>query len=749
VAPHADPAQIRLRYRGATDLRLDAQGNLIYTTELGDLTETAPIAWQETEGKRTLVETRFRIEGDTVSFQVAAYNPDHPLVIDPTLVYSGFLGGSGIDRGYGIAVDGAGNAYVTGSSDGGFPQWYPDDCSAPNPFCYFSPALPAAFIAKINVTGTALVYSSYLGGAEFGYGIAVDGAGNAYVTGVIGHPGLPVVNCGWSGCAAQNGYFDAFVAKINAAGTALVYSGYLSGSAWNEGRGIAADSAGNAYVTGFTVDPTTNPGAPLVNFPVANCGWTGCTAHNDGYRDAFITKINADGSALVYSGFLGGSDQEEAHGITIDVDGNAYVTGFTASADFPVANCGWAGCTAVNGYSDAFITKVNAAGSALVYSGFLGGSGLGGAEEGHGIAVDSAGNAYVTGYTSSADFPVVGSLSNYAGFTTYGGNNRRDAFITKINAAGSALVYSGFLGGGRHDVGHGIAVDTAGNAYVTGYTDDDTTDFPAVGALSNFAGFTTHNGGTDAFIAQVNAAGNALVYSGFLGGTGYDEGLAIAVDGAGNVYVTGETVHAADGFPVQGTSAIPGFTDYYGGSDAFVAKIAPVFASADITPSLDFGPQLFNTTSAARIATVTNTGANPVSILAIAHGGADPGDFGFPAAGSTCIAGSTVLLAGESCQLHAPCRPRTLGLSRCRDHRRFPQRHVVRHRCRQWPDRDARSAGARIRPGRSGRHGRPAHDHAHQHRQRGACDLGHCGRGAFQPHARLPGFAQSRGVLRD
>jgi len=252
---------------------------------------------------------------------------------------------------------------------------------------------------------------------------------------------------------------------------------------------------------------------------------------------------------------------------------------------------------------------------------------------------------------------VVGSLSNYAGFTTYGGNNRRDAFITKINAAGSALVYSGFLGGGRHDVGHGIAVDTAGNAYVTGYTDDDTTDFPAVGALSNFAGFTTHNGGTDAFIAQVNAAGNALVYSGFLGGTGYDEGLAIAVDGAGNVYVTGETVHAADGFPVQGTSAIPGFTDYYGGSDAFVAKIAPVFASADITPSLDFGPQLFNTTSAARIATVTNTGANPVSILAIAHGGADPGDFGFPAAGSTCIAGSTVLLAGESCLIMASFTP--------------------------------------------------------------------------------------------
>jgi len=276
------------------------------------------------------------------------------------------------------------------------------------------------------------------------------------------------------------GFGDVFVAKLNAAGSALSYSTYLGGSGFDQGNGIAVDSAGSAYVTGDTdsTDFPTTPGA----FQTTNGGFEG----------AFVTKLNAAGSALSYSTYLGGSSVDGGRGIAVDSAGSAYVTGLTGSTDFPTAPGAFQ--TTYDGNEDVFVAKLNATGSALSYSTYLGGSGNDGGSE---IAVDSAGNAYVTGLTDSTDFPTAAGA-----FQTTNGGSDFDAFVVKLNAAGSALSYSTYLGGSDDDLGQGIAVDSAGSAYVTGRT--DWTDFPtATGAFQ-----TTNGGGGDAFVTKVPTAGS-------------------------------------------------------------------------------------------------------------------------------------------------------------------------------------------------------------------------------------------------
>ena len=533
VAPGADPGVIRLAISGAESMTLDAQGNLVLHTAGGDVVEQAPVLYQEADGGRQAVSGHFVLEGDgQVGFAVGAYNPSKPLIIDPVLSYSTYLGGSGNDAvvGSGIAVDSAGNAYVTGDTvSTNFPT--------ANPLQPATGGGDDAFVAKLNASGTALVYSTYLGGSgdDAGSDIAVDSAGNAYVTGYTRSTNFPTAN---PLQPTFGGDRDAFVAKLNASGTALVYSTYLGGIASDVGSGIAVDSAGNAYVTGDTVStnfPTANPLQP---------------ASGGGLTDAFVAKLNATGTALVYSTYLGGSASDAGLDIAVDSAGNAYVTGNTSSTNFPTANPLQ---PASGGGTDAFVAKLNAAGTALVYSTYLGGSA---SDAGLDIAVDSAGNAYVTGDTSSTNFPTANPLQPASGGGT-------DAFVAKLNAAGTALVYSTYLGGSGNDVGSGIAVDSAGNAYVTGNT--VSTNFPTANPLQPASG-----GGTDAFVAKLNAAGTALVYSTYFGGSASDAGRDIAVDSAGNAYVTGNT--SSTNFP----TANPLQPVTGGGTDAFVAKIAPV-----------------------------------------------------------------------------------------------------------------------------------------------------------------------------
>jgi PKD repeat protein len=563
VRPGADPAQIRLAYRGA-DVSLNAKGQLLVTTSIGGFSDDTPVAYQEIDGQRVPVpmayqvseasdkpETRTTLEASALyappstlyGFTVGPYDPARLLILDPAvIVYCGYIGGDDEDWGYGIAADGAGNAYVTGST-------YSTEASFP---VIVGPELTYnggedAFVAKVNVAGTGLVYAGYIGGIDYdaGFGIAVDGTGNAYVTGqtwsteasfpVIGGPDLTF-----------NGQSDAFVAKVNASGSSLVYAGYIGGGSDEDGYGIAVDGAGNAYVTGET-------GSTGATFPLT--GGPDLT-FNGGYEDAFVAKVNATGSSLVYAGYIGGNGDDWGYGIAVDGAGNAYVTGETSStqASFPIT--GGPDLSHNGGNYDAFVAKVNVSGSGLVYAGYIGGSGE---DWGYGIAVDSAGNAYVTGGTSSteASFPVIGGPD-----LTYNGGD--DAFVAKVNVTGSGLVYAGYVGGNGDDGGSGIAVDGAGNAYVTGGTSSTEVSFPVIGGPD-----LTYNGGDDAFVAKVNVTGSGLVYAGYIGGSGEDWGYGIAVDGASNAYVTGYTDSTEASFPVVGG---PDLT-YNGGEDAFVAKV--------------------------------------------------------------------------------------------------------------------------------------------------------------------------------
>ncbi len=575
VAPGADVSAIRLVYRGAHGISLDPAGDLRIATALGALTDTRPVSYELDGSTRVPVETWFVLyEGNAYGFALGPRGDSRlPLVIDPGLVYSTYLGGALRERAFAIAVDRDGNAYVTGRTESvDFP-------TTPGAFDTTQNGSFDVFVAKLNPAGSALVYSTYLGGSQNdqGFGIAVDSSGNAYVTGVTESADFPTTpgafDVTYNGndprCVPDPGspcVADAFVTKLNASGSRLVYSTYLGGARHDEGTAIAVDSAGNAYVTGWTgsgidIDP--------LNFPTTAGAFD--TTYN-GSGDAFVTKLNPAGSALVYSTFLGGGPfgdgihgHDRGRAIAVDSAGNAYVTGQTRSASFPTTPGAFDTTQNSVGVEDAFVTKLNATGSALIYSTYLGGSLY---DEGFGIAVDSSGNAYVTGVTRSTDFPTMAGAFR----TTHSGSD--DAFVTKLNATGSALVYSTYLGGTLDDDAFAIAVDSAGNAYVTGGT--ESTDFPTTAGAFD----TTHNGLADVFVTKLNVAGSTLAYSTYLGGTGSEAARAIAVDPSGNVYVAGST--GSTDFPTT-----PGAFDttHNGAADAFVAKLALVLAPATLALS--------------------------------------------------------------------------------------------------------------------------------------------------------------------
>lgn len=537
IAPGADLSVVRLALMGAEAVTLDDDGSLLIELASGQLRKSAPRVYQLGEdGQRAISGGYVLREAGEVGFEVGAYEPDRPVVIDPTLSYSTYLGGSAYDYATGIAVDSSGNAYIVGSTAGGFPTTTGAYQSG------YGGGDDDVFVAKLNPTGTALVYATYLGGStnDIGRGIAVDSSGNAYVTGdTLG--GFPTTPGAYQ--PAYGGGTDAFVAKLNATGTALLYSTYLGGSNYDVGSAIAVDSSNNAYVTGGTAGgfPTT-AGAYQPIF-------------GGGGSDAFVAKLNATGSGLAYSTYVGGSGAEGSGGIAVDGSGNAHVAGSTTGT-FPITGGAYQP-TFGGGGTDAFVAKLNAAGTALLYSTYLGG----GHDEGAGpVAVDSGGNVYLTGDTTGG-FPITGGAYQ----PTFGGGSN-DAFVAKLNASGSGLVYSTYLGGGGFDGGLDIAVDSGGNAYVTGYTYGG---FPTTPGAFQTSYSSPPLGPADAFLVKLNPNGTALLYGTYLGGGGADFGFGIALDGVGNVYITGKT---QSGFPT--TSGVyqqaPGGRD-----DAFVTRFAP------------------------------------------------------------------------------------------------------------------------------------------------------------------------------
>src|SRR2546428_175288 len=411
VSPGADPKAITLAFEGMDGVAIDGLGDLVLRADGGGVRLRKPFVYQEQDGQRAVIPTRYVLKAERqVAFEVAAYDATKPLIIDPVLAYSTYLGGSGGDQGFGVAVDAVGNAYVTGfagSSD------FPTTAGAFQ--TAFGGGEADALVTKLNPTGAALVFTTHLrggGGDDEGFGMAVDATGNAYVTGQTLSTNFPTtagtVQPGFAGT------IDAFMTKLNPTGSGLVYSTYLGGDSDDLGNGIAVDATGNAYVTGLTFStnfPTT-PGAFQTTPKFAS--------------DAFVVKLNAAGTALVYSTFLGGDGFDQGHGIAVDAEGNAYATGGTSSTNFPTTTGAFR--TTFGGRSDAFVTKLNGDGSALVYSTYLGGFS---SDRGNAIAVDAAGNAYVAVLTFSTNFPTTpGAVRE-----TFGGIF--DAFMVKLNPAGT------------------------------------------------------------------------------------------------------------------------------------------------------------------------------------------------------------------------------------------------------------------------------------------------------------------------
>jgi hypothetical protein len=566
VTPGADPGAIRLQFQGADAVQLDSAGNLDLHTASGDVVQHAPVLYQEVGGVRQTVPGQFVLEGNQVGIQVGAYDHTQPLVIDPTISYSTFLGGSGEDSGNAIAIDTQGNAYVTGFTNDQFYQSQPFPLT-PYAFSYnLNSGMQLVFVSRFDPNG-ALVYSSVFGslGYNNAHGIAVDSLGDAYVTGGMNGAGFPTTPGAYrtSKYSPQYEDQDAFVTQLDPAGDALVYS-TLIGAPWNDdvGESIAVDSVGHAFITGFANNQTFPPMNGLYpTTPGCFQPYPGVSA--DGHIfDAFVTEFTADGSGLIYSSYLGGPGMAIGYGIALDQADNAYVAGVTSDG-FPVTlgafQTIYGGPPPDSGYppTDAFVVKVDASGSSLVYSTYLGGS-LDDAA--YGVAVDSNGDAYVTGTTESPDFPTANAIQPSLGLGT---NSSYDAFVTEMNPAGNGLVYSTYLGGTGDDQGNAIAVDSSGTATVTGWT-QSSYDFPVVNALPGYPG--------NPFVTRLSPGGLSFVYSTHIPG-GSGSGNGVAVDDAGNAYVTGiiYTMMYGGGFPL-----VNAYQSTYGGSgDAFVLKLLP------------------------------------------------------------------------------------------------------------------------------------------------------------------------------
>jgi hypothetical protein len=547
VAPEADFRKIVLAFEGVSDLKISADGDLVLKLGGEEIRQHKPFVYQEIGGERREIAAAYAIrhvesaiENRRVGFEIGDYDRSQPLVIDPVLIYSTYLGGNGADGGRSIAIDAGRNVYVTGNADStNFPTV--------NPLQPNQAGFGDAFVTKINAAGNAILYSTYFGGSvgDIGYGIDVDAAGNIYVTGVTGGTN------GANNFPTTAGAFDrtftapdeSFLFKLNPSGNALLYSTYTGAAIGFE---VKVDkTTGEAFIAG-------NAGA---NLPVTPGAFrTICAAPSC----AFVTKFNATGTALVYSTYIG---EGPANDLAIDVGGNAYITGSTISSTFPVTpGAAQPTCTGCNlARSDAFVTKLNPTGTALVYSTFLGGSID---EVGRGIAVDAGGNAYVTGRTESSSAASVPFPTTPGAFQTTS-QGTPDAFVTKVNPTGTAFVYSTFLGGSVRDEAFGIATDPLGGAHVIGQT--RSTTFPLV---SPFQSICPQNGDC-VFMASLNPTGTALVFSTFFG---QGEGTEIAADNTGSIYATGVTYQGLANLPTMNPIQ-PAHGAGNSVFDGFVAKI--------------------------------------------------------------------------------------------------------------------------------------------------------------------------------
>jgi len=610
LAPGADAKKVRVRFAGAEKLRLGANGDLSVVASHGQVAFDKPVVYQLVDGKRVSVDGRFTLMANNeVGFVLGKYDRTRELVIDPTLTYSTYLGGTTEDAALGVTADASGNAYVTGYT---LSTNFPTTSSAFQKTSSFitNASQSAIFVTKLNASGSALVYSTYLSGTEshctaganadspvldgdFGTGIAVDASGDAYVTGGTCANDFPVTKGAFQATYPSEHHADnAFITKLNPTGSALIYSTYLggegSGPSGDWGTGIAVDASGEAYVTGSTWSD---------NFPTTTGAYQASDPSGDGVSKAFVTKMNATGTALVYSTYLGSSGSGGPGGyraagqaIAINASGNAYVTGFSYSNNFPVTGSAYQ--TINKAYADsganAFVTEMNTTGTGLVFSTYIGGSGKGGAtnleDPGNAIVVDASGDVYIAGYSHSTDYPVT-TGAYQTKFSEGAGEGI--GFVSKLNSTGTGLVYSTFLGGSGvtacgGDWIYGLDVDGFGDALVTGFACSN--NFPVTSGAYQTGNSGKANLASNAFLTELNPTGSGLLYSTYIGGSGTttagsgDVGYGLAyLDGS--VYLAGVT--NSTNFPVSSGAYQKTNKATAGNTTAFVAKFA--FATASTT----------------------------------------------------------------------------------------------------------------------------------------------------------------------
>ena len=503
VHPWADANQILINIVGSDKTYLNTKGELVLTTLFGEIQNANLYCYQEENKKK--VEGKFTYNKGNWSFDLETYNKSQTLIIDP-LIYATYIGGSHYDDAYSIAVDSSNNVYVSGFtysanydiSAGGFQTTKSGDWDI--------------FVSKLKADGTELIYSTYIGGngSDFAVSNAVDANNNLYITGYT--TSTNYITTAGAFQTINNGGVDGFITKLNASGTALIYSTYIGGNNGDYSRAIAIDTSNNAYITGNT---NSN------NFVTSNGAFQ--NVYN-GLDDIFVCKLNESGNTLIYSTYIGSFNNEYGQSIALDNAGNAYITGW---AHFGFITTPGAFQSIIGGGNDAIVVKLNSLGTALIYSTFIGGNG---ADAGFDIALDSSNNAYITGDTESSNFIV-----NPTAFQNNREGGWTDAFVTQINASGNAILYSTYLGGNGDDTAYSIAVDSNDNAYITGRTESTNFDI-TTGAFQ-----TTNAAGRDVFASKLNATGSDLLYSSYIGGNNNDVGLSIALDKSANAYLTGLT----------------------------------------------------------------------------------------------------------------------------------------------------------------------------------------------------------------
>jgi predicted DNA repair protein MutK len=580
LAPGASASTISLAFRGIDEMRIDG-GDLVLKTGWGELRHRRPRIYQMRDGQRSEIAGRFVIRGPKeAGFETEPYPAGSTLVIDPVMAYGTYIGGTGEDSAWAVAADSAGDAYVVGETwSVDFPKTFTISTSSGN---------GDAFIIKLNPSGTGVLYATYFGGnsRDSARGVAVDPAGNAYVTGFTYSSDFPATAGAYR--SPSLGQPDAFAIKVNPSGSGLVYSALIGGAGSDFATGIAIDTSGNAYIAGYTSS---------VAFPVTSGGFQ--KSYGGGLQDAFVAKLNSNGSGLTYCTYLGGSGNDVANGIAVDAAGEAYIVGYTDSVDFPTRNPIYAN---YGGQGDAFVAKLTPAGDSLVFSTYLGGSLV---DIATAVALDSTGNVYVTGATLSANFPVTSGAFQTVNQGSY------DAFVSKISSQGTSLLYSTYVGGEGSDQSSSIAVDANGVAYIAGFT--YSFHFPLQSPIQS----STH-GVPEAFVAAVGPTGSSLVWSTYLGGSDGDQATGVAVDPAGSLYVAGSTF--SSDFPTKSGAyrAV-----YAGDGDGFLVKLGSAAPQAvSVAPSSGTGlAQTFAFTAASLngspdvdlIAVVINSAVNGVN----------------------------------------------------------------------------------------------------------------------------------------